>query len=125
MREGFEPFRSKNTSVVSIHSKESDTKKRASESLSLSLALFCSDWWLRLPCLPFFGGVGNGFVIGFRLYCGHNQRKENIHYEMIISDALELVREGRTPILLTERKDHAILLAEKLQGRVRVCSHKS
>lgn len=38
--------------------------------------------------------------------------------EMILSDALELVREGRTPILLTEHKDHAILLSEKLQGRV-------
>jgi len=34
--------------------------------------------------------------------------------EFIISDALKLVQEGRTPILLTERKEHATQLASQL-----------
>lgn len=35
----------------------------------------------------------------------------------IISDAVRLIAEGRTPLLLTERKDHAIRLAEELRGK--------
>lgn len=35
----------------------------------------------------------------------------------IISDAVRLIAEGRTPLLLTERKDHAMRLAEELQGK--------
>lgn len=35
----------------------------------------------------------------------------------IISDAVRLIAEGRTPLLLTERKDHAVRLAEELQGK--------
>ena len=35
----------------------------------------------------------------------------------VISDAVRLVEEGRTPLLLTERKDHAKQLAEALQGK--------
>lgn len=36
----------------------------------------------------------------------------------IISDAVRLIAEDRTPLLLTERKDHAMRLAEELQGKV-------
>lgn len=35
----------------------------------------------------------------------------------IISDAVRLIAEERTPLLLTERKDHAMRLAEELQGK--------
>lgn len=35
----------------------------------------------------------------------------------IISDAVRLIAEGRTPLLLTERKEHAMRLAEELQGK--------
>lgn len=35
----------------------------------------------------------------------------------IISDAVRLIAEGRTPLLLTERKDHAVRLAEELRGK--------
>lgn len=37
---------------------------------------------------------------------------------LLVSDALKLVHEGRTPILLTERKEHAVLLAERLSNQV-------
>ncbi len=51
------------------------------------------------------------------LYAGviGNERRN----ALIISDALKLVQEGRTPILLTQRKDHAGQLAELLNGKVR------
>lgn len=35
---------------------------------------------------------------------------------VIISDAVQLISEGRTPLLLTERKDHAVQLAQELHG---------
>lgn len=35
----------------------------------------------------------------------------------IISDSVSLIAEYRTPLLLTERKDHAIRLAEELRGK--------
>lgn len=35
----------------------------------------------------------------------------------IISDAVRLIAEGRTPLLLTERKNHAVRLAEELRGK--------
>lgn len=38
--------------------------------------------------------------------------------ELLIEDALKLIQEGRTPILLTERKEHASLLASALIGKV-------
>ena len=38
--------------------------------------------------------------------------------DFIISDALLTISEGRTPILLTERKEHATVLASRLQGKV-------
>ena len=38
--------------------------------------------------------------------------------DFIISDALSAISEGRTPILLTERKEHAAVLASGLQGKV-------
>ena len=39
--------------------------------------------------------------------------------ELLVSDTLKLVQEGRTPILLTERKDHAVLLAGHLSDQVK------
>lgn len=39
--------------------------------------------------------------------------------ELLVSDALNLVQEGRTPILLTERKEHAVLLAGHLSDKVK------
>ena len=41
--------------------------------------------------------------------------------ELLVSDALKLVQEGRTPILLTERKEHAVLLAGCLSDQVQKC----
>ena len=38
--------------------------------------------------------------------------------DFIISDALSAISEGRTPILLTEHKEHAAALALRLQGKV-------
>lgn len=35
--------------------------------------------------------------------------------KLILSDAVSLLREGRTPIILTERKEHAVFLAEALK----------
>lgn len=37
----------------------------------------------------------------------------------IISDAIKLIAEGRTPLLLTERKEHAQQLAQELQGKAK------
>lgn len=37
--------------------------------------------------------------------------------KFLISDAVRLVSEGRTPLLLTERKEHAIRLEEALRGK--------
>ena len=39
--------------------------------------------------------------------------------ELIVSDTLNLIAEGRTPILLTERKEHAVWLAGKLEEAAR------
>ena len=39
--------------------------------------------------------------------------------ELLVSDTLTSVQEGRSPILLTERKEHAVLLASHLSGKVR------
>ncbi len=39
--------------------------------------------------------------------------------ELIASDTLNLIAEGRTPILLTERKEHAVWLAGKLEEAAR------
>ncbi len=39
--------------------------------------------------------------------------------EMILADALKMINAGRTPILLTERKEHASFLASKLQEHVK------
>lgn len=36
----------------------------------------------------------------------------------MIEDTLNLIQEGRTPILLTERKEHAVSLASTLNGKV-------
>ena len=38
--------------------------------------------------------------------------------ELLLSDGWKLVQEGRTPILLTERKEHAVLLAGCLSDQV-------
>lgn len=39
--------------------------------------------------------------------------------ELLVSDTLKLLQEGRTPILLTERKEHAALLAGQLSDQVK------
>ena len=39
--------------------------------------------------------------------------------ELLVSDTLKLIQEGRTPILLTERKEHAVLLAGHLSDQVK------
>ena len=39
--------------------------------------------------------------------------------ELLVSDTLKLVQEGRTPILLTERKEHAVLLANQMSDQVK------
>ena len=44
--------------------------------------------------------------------------ENNARNDFIISDALLTISEGRTPILLTERKEHAAALASRLQGKV-------
>ena len=36
----------------------------------------------------------------------------------LVEDTVQLVREGRSPILLTERKEHAAQLATRLQGKI-------
>ena len=45
--------------------------------------------------------------------------KNHNRNELLVSDTLKLVQEGRSPILLTERKEHAALLASHLSGKVR------
>lgn len=37
----------------------------------------------------------------------------------MVKDTLNLIQEGRTPILLTERKEHAALLASRLSDKVK------
>ena len=44
--------------------------------------------------------------------------KNDMRNSFIISDAINLLREGRTPLILTERKEHAIQLAKALQGKI-------
>ena len=44
--------------------------------------------------------------------------ENNARNDFIISDALLAISEGRTPILLTERKEHAAALASRLEGKV-------
>ena len=39
--------------------------------------------------------------------------------DLILSDAREIVQKGHTPIILTERKEHAAYLASQLEGHVR------
>ncbi|MBS6845856.1 MAG: DEAD/DEAH box helicase family protein [Firmicutes bacterium] len=60
--------------------------------------------------LPNAGGIQD-------LYAGvvenHNRN------ELLVSDTVKLIQEGRTPLLLTERKEHAALLADHLSGKVR------
>lgn len=43
--------------------------------------------------------------------------KNDARNTLLISDAARLAAEGRTPLLLTERKEHAIRLEEALQGK--------
>lgn len=42
----------------------------------------------------------------------------NSRNDLLIADTLKLIQEGRTPILLTERKEHAAVLASLLKGKV-------
>lgn len=43
--------------------------------------------------------------------------KNDMRNRLIVSDTIRLLLEGRTPLILTERKDHAEKLAEALQGK--------
>lgn len=43
--------------------------------------------------------------------------KNDMRNRLIVSDAIRLLLEGRTPLILTERKDHAEKLVEALQGK--------
>lgn len=44
--------------------------------------------------------------------------ENNDRNALLVADTLKLIQEGRTPILLTERKKHAALLASLLEGKV-------
>lgn len=44
--------------------------------------------------------------------------ENELRNEMIVKDVLSLVKEGRSPIVLTERKEHAAMLADFLKNRV-------
>ena len=45
-------------------------------------------------------------------------RSENARNEMICSDVLAAVREGRSPLLLTERIEHVLCLAQRLSDEI-------
>jgi very-short-patch-repair endonuclease len=45
-------------------------------------------------------------------------RNEDARNEMICSDVLGAVREGRSPLLLTERIEHVLCLAQRLSGEI-------
>lgn len=51
------------------------------------------------------------------IYAGITENEARSSF--IISDAVHLIAEGRTPLLLTERKDHALQLAQELQGKAK------
>ena len=59
----------------------------------------------RLPAVQHIQDIYSGIV--------KNEARNNF----LISDTIRLVAEGRTPLLLTERKDHAARLAEVLRGK--------
>lgn len=50
----------------------------------------------------------------YRVLCADEARNR-----MIVNDVLLALRDGRSPIVLTERRDHLELLAERLRGSVR------
>ncbi|HTP27377.1 MAG TPA: hypothetical protein VMK12_17210 [Anaeromyxobacteraceae bacterium] len=49
----------------------------------------------------------------------HELAQDETRYERIIDDVVKAVQEGRSPILLTERKDHLQHFAERLTPIVR------
>lgn len=49
------------------------------------------------------------------IYSGIAKNEARNHF--LISDTIQVVAEGRTPLLLTERKEHAIRLEEALRGK--------
>ena len=59
--------------------------------------------------LPAIGGIQDAYA---------GIVEDGARNDFIISDALSAISEGRTPILLTERKEHAAALASRLQGKV-------
>ena len=59
--------------------------------------------------LPNAGGIQDLYA-GVAANSGRN--------DLLIADTLKLIQEGRTPILLTERKEHAAVLASLLEGKV-------
>ena len=62
---------------------------------------------MRLP-------AANGIQDMYAGVVGNENRNE-----LLVKDTLNLIQEGRTPILLTERKAHAVLLAGRLSDKVR------
>ena len=46
-----------------------------------------------------------------------------IRNDHIIKDVVKALADGRTPIVLTERREHVLLLADKLASIVRMLSH--
>ena len=60
---------------------------------------------------------GDGAFAAFRpLYAGVAANSDRD--DLLIADTLKLIQEGRTPILLTERKEPAAVLASLLEGKV-------
>lgn len=51
------------------------------------------------------------------MYAGVDENENRS--ELFVTDTLNLIQEGRTPILLTERKEHAALLASRLSDKVK------
>jgi hypothetical protein len=45
-------------------------------------------------------------------------RNEDVRNEMICTDVLSAVREGRSPLLLTERIEHVLRLAQRLSSDI-------
>ncbi len=64
----------------------------------------------RAPAEP----TGSGIQDVYRLLAQDTERNQRI-----VDDVIAVLQEGRSPILLTERKDHLDHLAERLSGLVR------
>ena len=81
--------------------------KRQAEKRSFSHIIIPRFTHMRLPNANGIQDIYTGVIEN------HNRN------ELLVSDTLKLVQEGRTPILLTERREHAALLASRLSNKVR------